>query len=63
MPEQLRFEQFAWNSATVDRNEGLIFAKAIEVNRFRQQFFSSAGLGADQYSRVGAGRTSPNWVI
>ena len=54
MAEELRFQKVDGNGAGVDGHEGAVGARGGGVNRFRDQFFSSAAFPADQHR--GAGR-------
>ena len=55
MAEQFGLEQVFRNRAAVDAHQLLVFPGAVEVDGFRDQFFSGTGLTLDQYRAVQAG--------
>ena len=55
MTEQLAFQQVFSQGSTVDGNDRLIAAWAVEMNRFRYQFLPCAAFTQDQH-RAGNGR-------
>ena len=53
--EQLGFEQGVGNRRAVDRDEGLLGAAAVTVDKSRQQLLAGARLAGNQHARVGRG--------
>ena len=62
MTEQFAFEQIAWNGGAIDRNEGLVPARRIVMNRFRDQLLSRAALAEDQNGRHGVDHLADRFV-
>src|ERR1700712_1045480 len=47
--EQLTLHQRLWNGAAVDRDEGLVAARAVLVQRARDQLFAGAALTLNEH--------------
>ena len=47
--EQLRLQQLCWQGSAVQLDEGLVAARAVEVQRARDQLLAGAGLAHDQH--------------
>jgi len=48
MPEKFGFDQFAWNGATIDRNQRFAMTRAFLVNRGGEQFFAGTRFTFDE---------------